>query len=787
MSLQLWLPLNGDLTNNGLMNADATSTRLTYAEDGKIGKCARFNNNTYIDLGLVSVGKEFSICGWFNIITHNVNWATCVELYYDDTNIIKFCSLYNTTQNFTSFNIMKNNVYIFDKYQFPFTLNQWNHFCVTVKDKKVAMYINGQISYQGDMTDTPLYGEYKLRIGNRFTGSYYPDFKLNDFRVYDHCLSPKEVKEISKGLMLHYPLSSPYDIGFANKYSGVIAEGKCISQSGFAVTKLSNERGYNYKLIYTGNGTSIWYTIRFPNFSFTADKTYQYSCKVRKNKLSNATLELRASRIANDWARKASFSMQYIPADGEWHTISIATVIPATFSDRTGSVENSVPCLEFYTGSNNVSGTLYEIDVDIKDVQVVECDGPVEFIENEFLDSTIYDTSGYKNNGAISEASKPVLGADSPRNRNSYYFKDLQRLELSNTAYENMSKGTISFWIKFNEKFLNWSHYLKIADGFNWTGRDIDFIIVANNATVTSAVTSTPINIATCSYITAFTASLNTWYHIAIEWDAENYIIKKYLNGSLLGTIDDSSYKRLDTYRNNHYYHHIGNATLNSTYNGNFNISDFRIYATCLSDSDIQELYNKPISIDNQGTMFAVEAAEETASPVKFNKTGVVEANQIGEYSHNYFDYNGSMNTGIQKNVDVEKLIENNGLKLTCNSAVTTHMILYRMQQLMFNGASGDFRVEFDGWATNPVDIRFDICDKTVATHSFNSTKQHFSGIAYSVNQYNTSSAYNGFFDIEASSIPLGTEIYITNIVITKNTPKSIGSNYIVIDDIIEN
>lgn len=36
---------------------------------------------------------------------------------------------------------------------------------------------------------------------------------MNDFRIYNHALSLKEVKEISKGLVLHYPLNQNVGLG----------------------------------------------------------------------------------------------------------------------------------------------------------------------------------------------------------------------------------------------------------------------------------------------------------------------------------------------------------------------------------------------------------------------------------------------------------------------------------------------------------------------------------------------------------------------------------------------
>jgi hypothetical protein len=40
--------------------------------------------------------------------------------------------------------------------------------------------------------------------GNAVQSTYNLNGKLNDVRIYDHCLTPSEVKEISQGLVLHY-------------------------------------------------------------------------------------------------------------------------------------------------------------------------------------------------------------------------------------------------------------------------------------------------------------------------------------------------------------------------------------------------------------------------------------------------------------------------------------------------------------------------------------------------------------------------------------------------------
>lgn len=118
------------------------------------------------------------------------------------------------------------------------------------------IYINGKLEYTNSGVSNSSSFAYATALIHDSQYHY-----LADVRIYDNTLSPKEVHEISLGLCCHYPLNDPYATGSINKYSGDNFEGKP-SGSSYTVTKLANERGYNYKLSYTGTGNNTW-----PNFT----------------------------------------------------------------------------------------------------------------------------------------------------------------------------------------------------------------------------------------------------------------------------------------------------------------------------------------------------------------------------------------------------------------------------------------------------------------------------------------------------------------------------------------
>jgi hypothetical protein len=82
-------------------------------------------------------------------------------------------------------------------------LNKWTHFMFTYKNFTQYVYINGVFMGSRKAGNN-------LNIAENSNLIFYNDpAQLNDFRIYDECLSDKEIKEIYKTLILHYKLNNP--------------------------------------------------------------------------------------------------------------------------------------------------------------------------------------------------------------------------------------------------------------------------------------------------------------------------------------------------------------------------------------------------------------------------------------------------------------------------------------------------------------------------------------------------------------------------------------------------
>lgn len=225
--------------------------------NGPIGKCGVFTGQK-ISIPYDIDSEQLTITFWF----------------YPDTPDA-WCDVFSIGAGDNRFEVSKTTRYYWYADKTPlissgsvlgeFSNNKWYHIGFVITGEQCLLYINGTLQNKYTQTNqlsTVLSGNRKIMLMSRIAGNNTYNGSIADFRIYDNALSPKEVHEIAQGLCCHYPLNDPYATGSINKYSGDNFEGKP-SGSSYTVTKLANERGYNYKLSYTGTGNNTW-----PNFYF---------------------------------------------------------------------------------------------------------------------------------------------------------------------------------------------------------------------------------------------------------------------------------------------------------------------------------------------------------------------------------------------------------------------------------------------------------------------------------------------------------------------------------------
>lgn len=213
MALQVWLPLTKDLRNQGL--SDVTVSGGTIDNNGKLGKCYLVSKTSRIIISQsISATSEWTINFWAKLPS-SMNNATAWEAMFSFPTINADTGANGASYiNWASYHNVKiwddaNHQWLWAAPGAHFNYDTWYMWTVahTVNGNGVTgkIYIDGNLI--GTYNNTT--HQMKIRPGNIIIGDGISTggFYINDFRIYDHCLSPMEVKELSKGLVLHYPLN----------------------------------------------------------------------------------------------------------------------------------------------------------------------------------------------------------------------------------------------------------------------------------------------------------------------------------------------------------------------------------------------------------------------------------------------------------------------------------------------------------------------------------------------------------------------------------------------------
>lgn len=359
MALQVWLPLNKDFNNKGIDNSvSITTSNVSITNGGKLGGCVQVTGTSKrISLGAKPYmspngENEFSIAMWVKPTTFNY----IIAFNSFEFRLTATLAQFRTGSGSGPYTISAEKSGTYDA-------NKWYHMCGTwsAEKRRLRLYLNGELIAENNSTP----GDYQAGH-TKMDLVYGGDWNICDFRIYDNELSKVEVKEISRGLVLHYKLDDPYIEPTINLVSGLVSAGE-------------NNVAYS---------VATWAT--FVTSVTNKNGIYTFSAYITNT--SDHALNCRLSCYNADGSSYNAIQGNSIPAGSEG--LSVVTCDTSNTANFNGTIYLYIQ--NGNAGVDPTNKTFY-----LREVQFEEKDHATPFTKWSRSETFVPDSSGYGNNGTI--------------------------------------------------------------------------------------------------------------------------------------------------------------------------------------------------------------------------------------------------------------------------------------------------------------------------------------------------------------------------------------------------
>lgn len=275
MGLISWLPLtnNAEIKDMCGNNISTLGSQPVYGNTTCILGSGYTFSGSNIKVEGVKITPTMSFSVWVRMTTsgsyHIIDFrdssgAGIQPIYYNNTSGIQFYSSGGGSEYIPC----------------TLTVNKWHHLVVTVLNGKVTLWQDGTKKGTASATFTIPTMTSFLSVGSRCSNANNFVGNIQDLKVYNHALSTKEIKELSKAKMVDYSFDLKYNLGIFKDTGSLVR--MIYDGSGYG-----NDASLN-GIVKRGLGSDIGYS----SLRFDGTKSYIEMPTVKKNlTASNFTIE----------------------------------------------------------------------------------------------------------------------------------------------------------------------------------------------------------------------------------------------------------------------------------------------------------------------------------------------------------------------------------------------------------------------------------------------------------------------------------------------------------------